>query len=169
MHTLIKNRIETKVAALLEECGIQDPPINLRAVAKHLDLEIMEDKFEDALAGVLLRDEKVIAVNTAHSEARKNFSIAHEIGHYVLHKNLNEFFDGVYKREKIENTANNVFEMQANEFAAALLMPKTKVIHAIQQSNKLNGNIISELASQFKVSEQAMSFRLLNLGFLLNH
>lgn len=169
MNPTTRAAIENISDTLLTKTRATVIPVDLNKIAKHLGLTIQEENFEDNLSGVLLRNEKVIAINKSHSDRRKKFTIAHEIGHFIIHTKLDKFFDGVYKREKINTTANNVHETQANEFAASLLMPKKELLKSIEEVNMGKIQSLSQLAEVYRVSEQAMSFRLLNLGFLINH
>lgn len=110
---------------------------------------------------------------------RKRFTFAHELGHYFLHKDELQKNDGYfidtdstfslfrsYASEQIEKVdiKKKIMEAEANCFAAELLMPKELVEKAYPE---LNYNI-KELASFFRVSEQAMTFRLFNLSLLNN-
>ena len=61
-------------------------------------------------------------------------------------------------------------EMEANAFAAALLMPKTLVraaVHEITREGIKGEAFVEALAGKFRVSKQAMGYRLLNLGYML--
>ena len=62
-------------------------------------------------------------------------------------------------------------EMQANQFAAALLMPENLIFKAIDEfedRNFTDHELIKELARKFKVSEIAMTYRLNNIGIFYN-
>jgi Zn-dependent peptidase ImmA (M78 family) len=99
----------------------------------------------------------VIGVNANHAKVRQRFSVAHELGHFVMDEEAQHFveFDPQsagdpphYKWEK---------ERRANVFAAELLMPADRV-RADAGSYSL-----SRLARRYDVSDAAMGFRLANL------
>lgn len=92
------------------------------------------------------------------SPKRKNFTIAHELGHYVLHSRLGQ--------EQIiaqRNGNNDLAEREANSFAAAFLMPETEVRKSF---NSETPGIIGNLAEKFNVSITAMEWRCRNLKLI---
>lgn len=98
-----------------------------------------------------------IVVNAAHSLVRQRFSCAHELGH------LSDFMNrGVRRsadRDHLASQGRDADEIYANKYAAALLMPKNDVARLFTQ-----GLNTDQLASRFKVSSEAMQWRLVNLG-----
>lgn len=127
------------------------------------------------------RNEFGIFIEETDHPNRKRFTFAHELGHYFLHKDElkkgngyfvdNEktfsLFRACFSRQLEDvdtQVKRKVMESEANCFAAELLMPKALVEKAYPE---LNYNI-KELASFFRVSEQAMTFRLFNLSLLAN-
>lgn len=96
--------------------------------------------------------------------------MAHELGHYLLHAHL--IGEGVddsvaYRSEPFGEFYNEMIsateETEANQFAARLLMPKSKIIECVGV-----GDSISELAKKFQVSKQAMNIRLQALGYIID-
>lgn len=92
-----------------------------------VDNNIVLDPFQfrdKSFCGMLIIDEfeSTIAYNQSLPPERRNFTIAHELGHYFLHKDHeSQFVDNA--ENMLENT-NKVFEQQANAFAAELLIPE---------------------------------------------
>ena len=62
--------------------------LDVEAIAEKLGAEVIFDKLGDDVSGLLVReaDRVVIGVNDAHPETRQRFTIAHELGHLVLHQ-----------------------------------------------------------------------------------
>ena len=141
------------------------------------------------ISGVIMyhkdRDQFWIFIEEKDHPNRKRFTFAHELGHYFLHKSdlksgawyfldTEESFSlfratcpTQYQEidvEEIEKKKEKIREAEANYFAAEFLMPKDLVEKAYHE---LNYNI-KELASFFRVSEQAMTFRLIHLSLLSN-
>jgi len=117
----------------LQNSGIEGPKVNPRIVAEHLGIEVKEYDLGDEISGLLvIRDGKVvIGVHKIHHPNRQNFSIAHEIGHYVLdHESQGMFVDknmqnfSIYHRNSLTSQGTDRQEREANAFAAALLMPE---------------------------------------------
>ena len=158
------NNFEQKIEEILLENKIKSAPIPVEDIAKKYNIAIGTTP-SDRFSGVLLRKEdgtSYIAVNSKESPVRQRFTIAHELGHYFLHPNTQTFVDF---RDITQNVTRNPKERQANKFAAALLMPKKilqKDVAAIADEGILPEHI-KFLASKYKVSEEAMSYRLINL------
>jgi len=166
---MIFKYIEEKSTSILKEYELLKLPINVNKLSKKLGVGVEPSNFNDEVSGLfVIKDSKpFIAYNVNQSKKRRRFTIAHELGHFILHsKNKSLFVDknkSVMYRNSESSTGELLKEREANAFAAALLMP----ISLIQSEIKdLNGDdIIEKLASKFNVSTQAMSFRLSNLGY----
>ena len=108
-----------------------------------------------------------ISVNEQDHYYRRRFTIAHELGHYLLHKRL---IDGgvddtkAYRSLNIGKFNNTKIgpeqEAEANKVAARLLMP-AKLVRRYHE--ELNGDV-EALAKKFQVSFEAMGYRLQGLG-----
>ena len=131
---------------------------------------------------------RIIVVNKDQPETRKKFTIAHELGHLLLKHDtaLNTQDKGAMntQQEKYSTPSQILFrddktsegsdwrEVEANHFAASLLMPReilNKKIHKlIQKKTKpyLSESDVCELANIFEVSSISMSIRLSRLGFI---
>lgn len=162
---------------LLKSTRIENPPVKVDKIAEKLKATLSFEPFEgeDGISGILYRDEKqtVIGINSTHSKVRQRFTIAHEIGHLVLHDG-DLFVDQTMRinfRDKRSSLAENQHEIEANKFAAELLMPremiKREVMKRIAKKKvATESQLITELARVFDVSEQAMGYRLFNLGMI---
>jgi len=115
----------------------------------------------------------MIIVNAANARVRHTFTIAHEIGHFMLHKG-DVYLDGrvrVSFRDGLSSMATDQEEVSANAFAAALLMPANWVRPAFEEVVRRaavdsEDELAEVLAGRFGVSRQAMLFRLINLGLV---
>ena len=107
----------------------------------------------------------MITINKYHSDNRQRFTLAHEFGHYILHKNFlknSSITDGALFRKDYTNDEK---EYEANEFAAKLLMPENKFRQAIEDGC----DTINKLAEYFKVSSSAVKYRAYKLGLIRNY
>jgi len=89
---------EVKARQLLEEVGIQSLPVDPFALAKTLDIKINELDLGNLCDGFLLVNgtDSLIGINSKiRSEERKNFTCAHEIGHYCGSNGL--AMDGLHR------------------------------------------------------------------------
>src|SRR5437899_2188285 len=91
--------IDEKANALLREHGVTEPATPVRRLARALGATIREVEGDSELSGMLFRDGEtlVIGVNTLHHRHRQRFTIAHELGHLVLHHS-NVYLDTVHRR-----------------------------------------------------------------------
>lgn len=155
---------------LLKDCGRTLPvDVESLALAHGLKLEYLD--LDSDVSGFLLFQNggTVLGVNKDQHPNRQRFTIAHELGHYLLHQEhamSNYYTDKgvVFFRDDTTSFGTDDFEKEANSFAAALLMPakeiKEKVLTPVRPTDETR---IRQLASDFGVSQLAMTFRLTNL------
>jgi len=167
----------TEAQKLLKSARINNPPVSVDKIAAKLKAQLSFEPFEgkDDISGILYRDEKqtIIGINSTHGRARQRFTIAHEIGHLVLHKG-ELFVDQAVRvnfRDKRSSLAEDQQEIEANKFAAELLMPQEMIRREVEKciakkNVTTEAQLLAELARVFKVSEQAMGYRLFNLGII---
>lgn len=174
------NQAEKEATAILSKLNIIGPPVPVESVAKKMGATLVFEPFkgDDDISGILYRKDKhtIIGINSAHSETRRRFSIAHELGHLALHRK-ELFVDKVVRvnfRDRTSSLAIDKEEIAANSFAAELLMPRNFISKEIsrklsKRSSPLSKEkLINDLAKTFKVSSQAMEYRLNNLGVLIS-
>lgn len=107
-----------------------------------------------------------ICINKDDPRKRKNFSVAHELGHFFLHfEDINQgivsyrrAYYNKYSEEELKK------EEEANNFAAEILMPRERFVQLYKSLNTLPGiSIAGELSNYFDVSHQAIDLRIHNL------
>lgn len=158
-----KRRPGQAAEKVLKQVGIAEPPVSPNAVAKHFEVAVFDWDFPDGISGLVVIEtgKGSIGVNQNHPNVRQRFTIAHELGHYFLHRQQELFVDflgteiAVLTDEEQEKK-----EREANWFAADLLMPK-RWIEA--DAGKYGPENVTYLAQRYGVSEQALWFRLINL------
>lgn len=167
--------IDEKAQKLLEQSDALVQPVDLNRVVEHLKLSIKEKPLEDEYSGFLAVKEKTIVVNSRHVPVRRRFTIAHEIGHYQLHRKQNNnmavFIDraAYYRKDSAEGMEHRM-ELEANAYAAGLLMPEILLDDYLEKHPDLDlekSAGIKALTEEFEVSKPAMEYRLKNLGFVL--
>lgn len=126
---------------------------------------IVEEDFK-SFEGLMALDETIgewrIGVSTNIAlDSRKNFTLAHEIAHFIGHRHLNRVFKCTF--ENLNDYATEVLEKEANEFACHLLMPPD-LIRNLTSNIPFDHNNVADLASKFKVSKSAMAYRWINLS-----
>src|SRR5437868_411530 len=82
---------------LLARLGTTTVPVPVESIAKQVGALVTYEALDSDVAGILFRDEtrKVIGVNSAHAVVRQRFTIAHELGHLLLHKGHSVHVDRV--------------------------------------------------------------------------
>jgi len=162
---------------LVERFGQQRAPIDVEHIAVSVGLKVIHsDDLGNDISGLLVsRDDAAsVAVRAADPLVRRRFTIAHEIGHFVLrhYARRHELVhtddeEQILYRSPKASEGLDPLEVQANQFAASLLMPSKLVrSEAAKIGLPLLEDDVKRLASVFKVSEQAMTIRLTTLGLL---
>ena len=125
------------------------------------DIQVVYESMDANQSGSLsnIDGKWIVCINKNHNNKRQRFTLAHELGHYILHKEKSvEFVDTTFFRSDEMDS----IEYHANEFAARLLMPENTVRNLIEEERIKN---IGVLAEQFGVSSAAMKYRVLSLGY----
>lgn len=148
-----KEEIEEIIQSFQEEA-----PIKVFDLARALGLEVYRtSKLPKDVSGCIHKEENgsyVIFTNKNHHINRRRFTAAHEIAHYILHRDLIE--DGMIVDDTLyRSRLSGPLEKEANRYAARLLMPRHLILKVIREGV----DSIAELADKFRVSEAAMSIR----------
>lgn len=183
--SLRRKQIGILVNNLLSENKINKAPVPVDIIAEHLGATILYEPNDDDLSGFLLKDKSkdqiIIGVNSLHPPVRQRFTISHEIGHLLLHSeeafHIDRSSEGFgrkigkdkFERNKDSATGASRIEREANLFAAELLMPVDfieKDMSRLGDIDFLHDEKLNQLASEYGVSIQALTYRLNNLGFI---
>lgn len=158
---------------VLKQNNVRSFPVAVEKIARSLGAEIRFQPMDDELSGMIFIKEGVpiIGVNALHHPNRQRFTIAHECGHLRLHKNeitsavhVDKQFKMLW-RDSVSSTATDTMEIQANQFAAELLMPKELLENILDdiEFDIDNDAPLEKLAKKIKVSKQALEYRIRNL------
>ncbi|MDI1343889.1 MAG: ImmA/IrrE family metallo-endopeptidase [Pseudolabrys sp.] len=118
-------RAEARSFAVLQRFGIDAPNFEIRDVARGLDIAVKIGGVSGGDARIVkTKDGRgIIRLNSAITDpARQRFSIAHEIGHWEQHPNLDQGY--LCTAADLRDYGRSAAEAEANWFAATLLMPK---------------------------------------------
>ena len=167
-----RRKIQRIVEQLLLKANVESPPVDVDAIAALVGAELRFESLED-ISGVLFRvgDQIVIGVNDGHPSTRQRFTVAHELGHLMLHGHQSLYVDKIFPvhlRDHSSSEGIYLDEMEANAFAAELLMPEKMLEQEPELQRKMVDYEVSiqDLAKRYGVSCQAMTFRLVNLGLI---
>ena len=166
---LSRKDIEQRASDVLREYDLDIIPVDLLALGRRLDMPIDNARFRDKrLVGAIAKkgDQVAILVKQSSPPFQKLFTIAHELGHYVLHLlEDGEFIDkevDLFRRpldDSQEITPDHRREIEANVFATAILMPEEAIKAEWRWLRR-----IAPMARRFNVSEVAMATRVGQLG-----
>ncbi len=154
-------KAQKEAEKILRENYITQAPVPVEELVEYEGLGLIRTKFDNGdVAGVINLETKYLLVNSADSERRQRFTIAHELGHWLLHEEL------MYSNRNLAVLFRNpigeeqdAFEKEANFFAANLLVPNNMLADAVKMHQDNN-----VLANLFNVSISVIGFRRKFLG-----
>lgn len=161
--------IETLADDLRKNHGQISAPVDVIELATNEGIAVYKASFDsEHVCGMLRRENGKTSIyfNRNHPLTRQRYTIAHELGHHILHADTSEFVDEELNLYRLSgdtdaNPSKRRQEIQANLFGASLLMPKSLLVDAFKATSD-----VAALARLFDVSEAAMGFRInaLDLG-----
>lgn len=178
----VSDRVMKAIESVFADFPDLHAPVNVRRIAlqyAHVQLDKLPEEVSGVVGPAYPGSSKnwLIIVNKNHSPVRQRFTTAHELGHVFLHQYDRPHADGlprVHFRDGESSLGVNREEIEANQFAAELLMPAHLLAPKLRQTglSSWDGgddsvdvqNAIEDLAHEFKVSKEAM---LIRIGTLL--
>lgn len=132
-------------------------PVSVTRIAREFGIRVFKSSgWPKKLSGLIRKNQGKyeIFVNGQHPLVRRRFTIAHELAHFILHRD--EIGNGITDDVLYRSGLSNKMEKEANQLAADILIP-WKLLDPILDSGESD---IRELAGMFKVSPSTMSIRL---------
>ena len=149
----VNEKLEEMTSRILINNDMYNIPVDPVKIAKTYDIEVYEGELNNKIAGATRYSKEKgtfeILVNKNDPKTKQRFTIAEELGFYILYK------------DKIKDKEINEEEKEVEYFAGALLINK-KLLENVYNTN----STILELAETFKVSVSSMTLRLNVLGLL---
>jgi Zn-dependent peptidase ImmA (M78 family) len=144
---------------VLRDAKMMKAPVPVNEIARHYGFRVaFLDQPAENFSGILHRAKKAIGINKRHLLARQRFALSHELGHYFLdHPDA-----GDEKLGEGGEVNRLLYEAEADEFSAELLVPRELLKAALKE----DGNI-ETLRLKFQVSRQVMATQLIKHGFLM--
>lgn len=173
---MTESNIQEKVQTVFKETELLSIPVEVVSMANFYGFEVYELEMDDNTSGMIIVSnknienfdtKKVIVINSKHSNSRKRFTIAHELGHYILSDKPEECY--AHRESK---GSYNPDERDVNSFASALLMPKDdlekfcKLIENDYSADKVPFVLISKVSERYNVSKSAAEVRLKKLNII---
>ncbi|MDW9844122.1 ImmA/IrrE family metallo-endopeptidase [Sinorhizobium meliloti] len=157
---------------VLSDHGIKSAPVPVDKIIRSKGIALEYAPLEPELSGMAyIKDGiAIIGLNSLHHPNRQRFSAAHELGHHELHA---EILSGavhvdkgfqVLLRDDVSSLGISEKEIEANAFAAELLMPSEFIAGALEKQGLdiEDEEGVAALAKKFRVSAAAMRYRLSN-------
>jgi hypothetical protein len=138
---------------LIRWVGLQ-LPIDVDRAARLLGIDVEELYMPGPVAGLLAKEAPgrwLIVVNSRYGEEERRFTVAHELGHWTLHRR--------FLQDSSQEIRDHLQEQEANRFAYALLLPPEEVEECFRHGSGVN------LARRFGVSRAAAANAVRRLGF----
>lgn len=136
-------------------------PVDVHAIMNAIGVDVREQPDVEN-SGTIFWDETQqrwsVVLRAQESWVRKRYTLAHELGHYILHLENGARKDLAPLHRPTTKSVGHI-EREANQFAADLLMPEY-LVRGLWQ----DGYRVESMAAKFLVSKAAMSWRLHDLG-----
>lgn len=154
------SQLEKIADIVLTSTGFNDKNVDVVHVANLLGYSVFQADLGASIAGMVEKNaqEAKIYINKNELPERQRFTIAHEIGHILLHHKGGQDIEFTDYRN---NDRYDQKEFEADNFAAALLMPRDRSLEVWN-----NTQDVDNFARFMKVSRKAAAIRLINLGLI---
>jgi Zn-dependent peptidase ImmA (M78 family) len=165
MSTMLLNRLTPDQRDIIEKIQTEIP-VRIGYLSKLLGISsIKVTQLPIGISGQISKEEQgyVIRINKNESRERQRFTIAHEISHYLLHKDLIDLSpNGISDSVLYRSGASRQVEFEANKLASYLILPRDRLrqIVDLEYSGETFEVMLEKLAGRFEVSKAAMEIGL---------
>lgn len=167
-----KNRASRAAQRLIRDANICLPPVPVEKLAKSKGASIRFSPLDEELSGMIYVKEgiPIIGINALHHPNRQRFTISHELGHLVLHTaaitrevHVDKQFP-MLMRNSASSGGIDPMEIEANAFAAELLMPEQLLLKELDQVFDIDDDqLLAGIAQKFRVSLSTLRYRIGNM------
>ena len=146
-----------KARKVLDDCGILDEPLDLEMEEIALSrgvTDVQSVKIDGAQGRIMVDEEEAIISYDREitHEGKRRFVIAHELGHFELHRNLLDMVVHTDDEKSLcEWYSKGKHEQEANQFASELLMPSHLFIDRVK-GKQFDFDLIKNTGSFFESS-----------------
>lgn len=164
-----KEKARREALRLFNAGAVKAAPVPLDRIVRAAGVIVQYAPFDDELSGMafIKNGHPMIGVNSLHATTRKRFTLAHELGHIILHRDVLETSGvhvdrGILRRDSLASEGTDDREIEANNFAAELLMPEPLLAAALDGRNLdfEDEEAVRALAKRFNVSATALQYRI---------
>ena len=154
----LKPEVQTHIEGYLSE-----HPVKLGAIAKRLGVKVLLSTLPRGTSGQIGHEngDFVIRINRHEAKHRQRFTLAHELAHYLLHRQLIVEESGWSENVLLRSGQSANVEYEANRLASDLIIPSKQLAEATADySGPMTPEVIEDLARRFNVSTTAMEIKL---------
>ena len=155
-----------RAEALIADLGISSPEeLDVEAIAYDSQVQVVYEAMTGCEASLVgYRDRAIATINPSGVRGRERFSVAHELGHWHLHRGRS--FKCRVDDPSANLTSERAFEKEADSFAAHLLMPMPLFNPVVASLGKPTFQQLTRVAGDFETSVMATTLRLANINTL---
>lgn len=154
----------TEEEQLVISAHVRDTPVRLGALAADLGVDVFRSSLEPGISGLIEPSEEArsgyrIKINRHESVERQRFTLAHELAHFLLHRD--HIRSGIIDSTMYRSNLSSSHEVEANRLAAQIVMPD----QAVKRLNRELADLpfderVRQIAAALRVSEPAMRIKL---------
>jgi Zn-dependent peptidase ImmA (M78 family) len=143
---------------------LREIPVKLGALAADLGIEVFKSSLNPNISGLIEPSDTAksgfrIRINRHEPIVRQRFTLAHEISHFLLHREL--IRSGVVDNTMYRSNLSSRHEIEANKLASIIIMPDAAVEKLKKELEGLPlDQKVSKMAEKLRVSEPAMRIKL---------
>jgi Zn-dependent peptidase ImmA (M78 family) len=159
---------EKLIAVILKHHPAWTAPVPVEELAAAVNIvkiaELEVDGFEGSLQTDAKKTKGVILYKAGARDERRRFTIAHELGHFLMPSHVgNQFCTAADLRETRRDNLHQRQEAEANRFAAGLLIPKPWFVRDMAALGEADVTHVQTLGKQYRTSLEATSNRYTDL------
>jgi Zn-dependent peptidase ImmA (M78 family) len=166
----MKNNPRLVAQKILSDFGIDVPnEISIEDVVHALDIPLRSRELNGCDGRIIHEGNKSIIVinDQIQYQSRRDFTIAHELGHYLMHRNnLIQHMDSISTMSWFDSSVKNqisIQEFEANTFAAEILLPSS-IFEKELERKAFSPELVKEIADKFRVSQSSIIYRFVEFG-----
>lgn len=145
------------------ELALSEYPVRLGEIANRLGVKVLLSTLPRGTSGQIGQEggEFVIRINRHEAKHRQRFTLAHELAHFLLHRDLIDEEGGWSENVLLRSGQPADIEYEANRLASDLVIPSALLAEATAEySGPMTSEVIEDLARRFGVSTAAMEIKL---------
>lgn len=138
-------------------------PVKLGEIARQLGVKVLISTLPRGTSGQIGQEdgEFVIRINRHEAKHRQRFTLAHELAHFLLHRDRIVSDGGWSENVLLRSGQPASIEYEANRLASDLVIPSGQLAEALKDyTGPITSEVIEDLARRFGVSTAAMEIKL---------